>query len=261
VSARQTVPPLGVTAPRWDDECCPVVEPSTSTARAAAVALLSEIDWSIILDPSYGNDHFDMDPLVAAGLHAELAQIDWERQTRLRFPDRTASHLLAWVTARMRRHTWCVAHIDHCDDIVPFDECWAEPDDPESDDGDDHSWSGLWALHGDAEDFLRLAATLLRDGWVPECEQCDAEASHDALVALLAAERQRTSRLEQELQQARTAMEVLVPFARWADWYLENPCRFDHAGNCQAHGLDQICPVGPMRAWLATAPPPPEPAG
>lgn len=45
--------------------------------------------------------------------------------------------------------------------------------------------------------------------------------------------------------------EVLVTFAKWADWYLDDGCRRDHHGYCQSHGLDKDCPVGPMREWLA----------
>lgn len=94
--------------------------------------------------------------------------------------------------------------------------------------------------------------------WVPDCERCDAEAGHDALVALLAAERQRTSQLDEELQRARAEMDILVPFARWAAGYFDRPCEFDHHGYCQAHGLDQICPVGPIQEWLTAHPDPPE---
>ena len=49
----------------------------------------------------------------------------------------------------------------------------------------------------------------------------------------------------------REVPEVLLTFAKWADWYLEDGCRRDHHGYCQAHGLDKDCPVGPMREWLA----------
>lgn len=49
----------------------------------------------------------------------------------------------------------------------------------------------------------------------------------------------------------REVPEVLVSFAKWADWYLEDGCRRDHHGYCQSHGLDEDCPVGPMREWLA----------
>ncbi len=52
------------------------------------------------------------------------------------------------------------------------------------------------------------------------------------------------------LRSAASALDVLIPFARWADEYLDEPCRFDHDGHCQSHGLDEHCPVGSLREWL-----------
>ena len=53
------------------------------------------------------------------------------------------------------------------------------------------------------------------------------------------------------LADANGVPEVLVTFAKWSDEYLDEGCRRDHHGYCQSHGLDEDCPVGPMREWLA----------
>lgn len=53
---------------------------------------------------------------------------------------------------------------------------------------------------------------------------------------------------------ADAVLAVLSPLVDLADWtlaYLEDDCRFDHHGYCQAHGLTEApCPVGECRRFL-----------
>jgi hypothetical protein len=136
----------------WTDEWKPTA-PGGLSAREAAVSILSYMDLDVLLvEPG---ERAEDELLVWLGLTLYVNQINWERSTRQRWPDRVASHLLAWTTARMRAVSMCVTE-SHADDWRPFNDCWCgEEDEP-------HQWTHVWSLDGDPDDFYLLAKQLIR---------------------------------------------------------------------------------------------------
>lgn len=145
-----------VSCQQWTNEWKPTA-PLSMSPRQAAVEILAELDWSMVIEDTAMCD--EMDPLAYYGLRAELFDTRW--LTERRWPSRVQSHLTAWVTSRMRLQSWCTNEAHHDGDMIPFNDCYRGSDD----DGDRCEWQSVWAVDGDPDDFLRLAITLLRDGW------------------------------------------------------------------------------------------------
>ena len=126
---------------RWTDEYRPTASAKFS-AREAAVAILSEADWSSLLDPSYNliEQIDDLNHLEWRGLLAML-DTDWDAVTRRRWvhkPRDFESHLIAWMTAHMQRTSYCIADdhdatydtpADRIDGIRYFNMCDTPEDD------------------------------------------------------------------------------------------------------------------------------------
>lgn len=148
-----------VSCDHWTDEWKPTA-PATMSPRQAATEILAALDWSAVIERIAEFD--EGDPLIFYGLRAELYDAYWLDSNR-RWPRRFTSHLTAWVTSRMRLQSWCANDDHHDGDMIPFNDCFHGDDDGES----SCEWRRVWAVMGDPDDFLRLAMTLLRDGWTP----------------------------------------------------------------------------------------------
>lgn len=128
---------------RWDDQYRPTVA-ITASAREAAVAILTQMEWSLIAE------EFDDDPLVFYGTDAWLSH----RWVSMR---RTENRLTAWLTSRMKVVHMCMTDgHENDDDIRWFNDCWAE-------DGE-HEWTSWWTIDEDPRDFWSFAQMVAREG-------------------------------------------------------------------------------------------------
>lgn len=116
-----------------------------------------------------------------------------------------------------------------------------------------HSFSVLPYMTGDPMSSGRILVVVCDCGWIDMTDNDDYGMGWQAATMYrdhVAAAGLRVVPVVDDATRQEVP-EVLVTFAKWADWYLDDGCRRDHHGYCQSHGLDKDCPVGPMREWLA----------
>lgn len=131
----------------WCSEWTDFLRPSSDAPdpRVAAQLILKEAGWDLLLDEMEG------DPIFHAGLVALLNQACGRYGSR-----RIWNSLHAWVTAHMRRASWC-NNLNHFDEHWTFGDCYGD------DDGDDPcDWQQGWMLDAYPDKFFDYATHLFR---------------------------------------------------------------------------------------------------